>query len=253
MPKRLNILNSWVDDITKEECLKKIEKFVKSSYSRRVHTIFASNPEKIFSVPKHPLVYEEIKNADILLPDGIGVVLAVRFLYGIKISRLPGADMMEEICKLAAKKGYKVFIYGAKEEVNKKAVDILIKRYQGLNIVGRSHGYVKEKDMENLIEKINNSKAEILFVALGSPRQEKWIAEYKNRLNTVKVCQGIGGTLDTIAGNVKRAPVFWQKLNLEWFYRLLLEPKRIKRQKVLPVFLFLILKEKVRLVYASKK
>jgi len=249
---RLKILNIWVDSITKEECLKKIEEFIQTK-EKKVHVIFASNPEKNFSVPKDAVVYNTFRNADILLPDGIGVVLAARLLYGVKIRRLPGADMMEEICKLAAKKGYKVFIYGAKEEVNKKAVDILIKKYRGLNIVGRSHGYVKEKDMDKLIEKINNVKAEILFVALGSPKQERWIAEYKNKLDTVKVCQGIGGTLDTIAGNVKRAPVFWQKLNLEWLYRLISEPKRIKRQKVLPVFAFLILMEKVRLVYVSKK
>jgi len=248
---RLKILNIWVDSITKQEFLKKIEEFIHTK-EKKVHTIFASNPEKNFSVPKDPVVYKIFKDADILLPDGIGVVLAARLLYGIHITRLPGADMMEEICKLAAKKGFKVFVYGAKEEVNKKAVDILIRKYRGLNIVGRSHGYVNEKDMNKLIEKINNSKAEILFVALGSPKQERWIAAYKDKLNTVKVCQGIGGTLDTIAGNVKRAPIFWQRLNLEWLYRLISEPKRIKRQKVLPVFAFLILLEKVK-TYVKKR
>jgi len=122
----------------------------------------------------------------------------------------------------------------------------LKERHGGLNIVGRSHGYVSEQDMAALVEKINASGAEILFLALGSPKQEKWLAAHKDALNTVKVCQGIGGTLDTIAGKVKRAPKIWCRCSAEWLYRLLSEPSRIKRQKVLPVFAMMVVLAKLR-------
>ncbi len=137
--------------------------------------------------------------------------------------------------------GYRVFIYGAKEEVNKKAVERLKEMFPGINIVGRSNGYVSEADMQNLIKQINESKAQVLFVALGSPKQEKWIAEYLPKLN-VNICQGIGGTLDTIAGTVKRAPLFFRKTGTEWIYRLIKQPKRIKRHVVIWVFIFKIIK-----------
>ena len=113
---------------------------------------------------------------------------------------------------------------------------MLAERFPGLKIAGRANGYVKDEEMPGLIEKINESGAAVLFVALGSPKQEKWFAKYKDKLPHVRVVQGIGGTLDTIGGTVKRAPEFWCRHNLEWLYRLLSEPKRIARQRVLPVF-----------------
>jgi N-acetylglucosaminyldiphosphoundecaprenol N-acetyl-beta-D-mannosaminyltransferase len=120
---------------------------------------------------------------------------------------------------------------------------VLKERYPGLKIAGRSDGYVKEDDMTALIDQINESQADILFIALGSPKQEKWFMTHKDALKHVRVCQGIGGTLDTIGGNVKRAPASWCRYNLEWLYRLLSEPKRIRRQIVLPIFAFLVFKE----------
>lgn len=244
MAQRLKILNIWVDNITKEEALEKVKTFVEKG--NRPHMIFASNPEKNFSVPKDPVLYETFRDADILLPDGIGMVLAARIIYGHKLKRIPGAEFFFDVCELAQKEGYRVFVYGSKEEVNRKATDYLKSKYPELNIVGRSNGYVSEEDMGQLIEKINESKAQILFIALGSPKQEKWLTKYKDQLKYVRVCQGVGGTLDTIGGSVKRAPEFWQRVGLEWFYRLITEPKRIKRQKVLPLFALLVLKEKIK-------
>jgi N-acetylglucosaminyldiphosphoundecaprenol N-acetyl-beta-D-mannosaminyltransferase len=115
-----------------------------------------------------------------------------------------------------------------------------------LKISGRANGYVKDDEMGGLIERINASGAAVLFVALGSPKQEKWFARHKGQLTHVRVVQGIGGTLDTIGGNVKRAPEFWCRHNLEWLYRLLSEPKRIARQRVLPIFAWLVLVEWVK-------
>ena len=174
------------------------------------------------------------------------MVLAARILYGARLARVPGSEFIFDICELAAKEGSKIFVYGAKEEVNRAATETLKRRCAGLEISGRSNGYVKDEEMPDLINRINNSEAEILFLALGSPKQEKWFAAYKHALKNVKVCQGIGGTLDTIAGNVKRAPKIWLNLSLEWLYRLISEPKRIKRQKVLPIFAAMVLITKMK-------
>lgn len=246
MNKRLKILNIWVDQLDRKEAIHRVKAFLETG--TRSHAIMASNPEKNFSVPKDAILYDTFKNADLLLPDGIGVVLAARMLYGAYMERIPGSEFIFDICKIAADGNYSVFIYGATENVNKKAVEELINRYPDLKIVGRANGYVKESEMLDLIDRINASKAEILFLALGSPKQEKWYATHKSRLHHVRVVQGIGGTLDTIAGTVKRAPKVWCELKLEWLYRLIMEPKRIKRQKVLPVFVGIVLITKFKLM-----
>ena len=139
-------------------------------------------------------------------------------------------------------------LYGAKEEVYRSAFEILQERLPGLQIVGRCNGYWPEDKMDELVEMINRSGAEILFLALGSPKQERWFAKHRDKLPGVRVCQGIGGTLDVIAGNVKRAPEIFCKLGLKLFYRLAAEPKRWRRQLVLPVFAWQVLMAKVRMI-----
>ena len=123
-----------MDPLTKEECLEKVSGYLQEDSG--LHTIFAVNPEKNFSVPQDPVLQGGVRSADLLIPDGIGVVLAARILHSAKLSRIPGVEFMEAICALAAKKGHKVFVYGAREEVNKKAVDILLKRHPGLDVAG---------------------------------------------------------------------------------------------------------------------
>ncbi|MBE3570325.1 MAG: WecB/TagA/CpsF family glycosyltransferase, partial [Bacillales bacterium] len=132
-----------------------------------------------------------------------------------------------------------VFLYGAKEEVVSKAKENLERQIPGLVISGYENGYVQ--DQSALIQKINNSKAVLLFVALGSPKQELWIREHMNELKHVKVFQGVGGSFDVYSGMVKRAPAFFRKAGLEWLYRLIKEPKRIKRQMALPKFVIKVL------------
>jgi len=246
MQNRIKIMDIWVDPVTREEALNHVSYILNNGTIP--HAIFASNPEKNFFVPKDLELYNIYKEAEILLPDGMGIVAAARILYGLKLKRVPGSEFIFDICKLAAKANHKVFIYGAREDVNRFAVETLRKRFPGLAIVGRSNGYVPEEDMATLIDKINASEAEILFLALGSPFQEKWFVKYKGALQNIKICQGIGGTLDTIAGMVKRAPEVWCKLQLEWLYRLIKDPKRIKRQKVLPVFAAMVLIAKFKIM-----
>lgn len=243
MQKRLKILNIWVDPVTRAEAIQRVSDMLRSG--QRPHSIFASNPEKSFSVPKDPDLHKVFEQADLLLPDGIGMVWAAQVLHGACLERIPGSEFIEDICRLAAKEGYKIFIYGAEEEVNRESARVLKKRYPGLLIAGRANGYSSTAEMPDLIKRINESGAEILFLALGSPKQEKWFATNQDKLTHVRVVQGIGGTLDTIAGKVKRAPEFWCRHSAEWLYRLLTEPRRIKRQKVLPLFLIKVLGAKI--------
>jgi N-acetylglucosaminyldiphosphoundecaprenol N-acetyl-beta-D-mannosaminyltransferase len=248
---RLKILNIWVDVVNREMAQERVRRFL--NYGKRPYSIFASNPEKNFSFAKDPQLLETFRMADLLLPDGVGIVWAAKILYGVNLDRVPGAEFIFDICALAAKERYGIFIYGSKEETNKTAVDKLQKQFSDMQVAGRSNGYVSQSEMPDLIDYINKSRAKILFLALGSPKQEKWFSTYHHELEHVKVCQCIGGTLDTIAGNVKRAPEFWQRVSLEWFYRLLIQPSRIRRQKILPLFVTAVLKDKLRQLISEFK
>ena len=251
MIKRYPILNIWVDAVDMHQVLEKVDEYVKGE--NRPHTIFASNPEKNFSVTKDLILYETFKNADLLIPDGIGIVYAARILYGIRLCRITGIRVMHEICKVSSIRGYKIFIYGAAENVSKAAAEKLEKLFPGIQIVGRANGYLSEATMDDLVKRINESGAQILFLALGSPKQERWFSRYRDRLTNVRVCQGIGGTLDVLAGKAKRAPAVFRRLGLEWLYRLIVDPKRLKRQSVYPVFAILILWEKLKALLVYKK
>jgi N-acetylglucosaminyldiphosphoundecaprenol N-acetyl-beta-D-mannosaminyltransferase len=248
LKKRLNILDIWVDPVGREEALNRVRLFLSGN---KPCSVFAANPEKNFSVPKDPVLYDIFKSADLLIPDGIGIVMAAKILHGAKLSRIPGVEFMRDICRLAANEDKSIFIYGSREEVNKAVAKKLRTQHPRLRVAGRSHGYVMENKMPDLIKYINDSGADILFLALGSPIQEKWFAKYAHELKFITVCQGIGGTLDTIAGSVKRAPAIWREFSLEWLYRLLDEPKRIHRQKVLPIFAFKVLMMKAKLMRRS--
>lgn len=228
-----------VDIISYEQIIKKIEYYIEMNYKRRV--IIAINPEKIINSTKDDQLKKFINGSDILIPDGIGIVIALYLLYGIRTKRITGVDLFHRIIRISKDKKYRIFIYGSKEYINKIAVRRIEERVPGIQIVGKSHGYVADYEMPKLIDKINQSKANILFIGLGSPRQEKWIARYIDCLD-VNVCMGIGGTLDTIAYNKLRSPVMIRRLGFEWLWRLIMEPSRIRRQIKLLYFLVLLAK-----------
>lgn len=226
-PKRIRVLDTPVDCVDMASALDYVDDYVR--HADRPGTILAVNPEKVYALRQNPFLRQFFENAALLIPDGIGVVKAAQWIYRERLRRVAGADLMQRICAAAHGKGYRLFIFGASEDVNREAVEILRRRHPGIGIVGRSHGYVQPIEMDRLIDRINAAGTDILFVALGSPRQEEWMHRYLPRLH-VKICQGIGGTLDTITGAVERAPLAFQAVGLEWFYRLLRQPTRIRRQ-----------------------
>jgi N-acetylglucosaminyldiphosphoundecaprenol N-acetyl-beta-D-mannosaminyltransferase len=211
----------------------------------RPATIVAVNPEKVMKARRDPSLRRFLWNSGLLIPDGIGVVYAVRLLAKERIERVPGSELMPAICASAARHGYTVFLFGADEAVNRRTAEVLAQTYPGLQIVGRHHGFVDDTGMVRVIGQINACRPDILFVALGSPKQELWLETYLPQLH-VKVCQGVGGTFDVIAGKVKRAPRFFRRHNLEWFYRLIKEPRRAMRQAVLPGFVYQLARSKLR-------
>ncbi len=240
-PKRVEILGIPVDCVTMDQAVHWVETALVSDQSR---SVIAMNPEKVIRAGQDAELRRRLQKAGLLIPDGIGIVFGVRLLGLGHLERVPGSELMPMLCERAAKKGYKVFLFGASPEVITDAVQVLRQRYPGLNIVGAQHGYVKEEEMPAVISAINASLAELLFVALGSPKQELWMAQYLPALN-VKVCQGVGGTFDVIAGRVKRAPPAFRMLHLEWLYRLLSQPSRILRQTALPIFAFRVLRKRL--------
>lgn len=172
------------------------------------------------------------------IPDGTGIVWASQKKNGNIKNRITGIDFMLEICSMSVKNNSKIYLYGAKEGIAIKAKHQLEQKYKGINIVGTCNGYT---DTLDVIEKINQSGADILFVGLGSPLQEEFIINNKNRLKNIKIFMPIGGSLDVISGQTKRAPNWMIKFNIEWLYRLMKQPSRIFRQMKLVKFVFLIL------------
>ncbi|MBU2568689.1 MAG: WecB/TagA/CpsF family glycosyltransferase [Gammaproteobacteria bacterium] len=238
MVDRVEVLGVPVDCVDMHGALDAVDLMINSG---KPNTIIALNPEKVIKAQSDSKLLGWLRNASLIIPDGIGVVVAARKLNQVNISRVPGSELMPNICERSVSKGYKLFLYGASQDTIQKAVDRLTERYPGIQIVGFQNGYLPENEMPDLIDRINQSQAQILFVALGSPRQELWMDNYLGELHNIRVCQGVGGTFDVIAGTVKRAPNFFINIHCEWLYRLLSQPSRLIRQTALPVFAFKVL------------
>lgn len=241
-PDRVEILGVPVDCVDIAKAIDWTEDHILTGTSPK--TIIAVNPEKIMIAHDNSELLALMQSAGLLIPDGIGVVFATRFLGLGRMQRVPGAELMPAICELSARKGYRLFLYGGRPEINQRAVARLKEAYRGIRIVGQQHGYLKKEAVPSLITEINDSGAEVLFLALGSPAQELWMAKHLPKLN-IKVCQGVGGTLDVISGVVRRAPLVFRKMHLEWFYRLVTHPNRITRQIVYLDFTLQVIRQRL--------
>ena len=205
-------------------------------------TIIAVNPEKVMTAQKDPQVRDLINGATFQIADGVGMLRASKLKKGTITSRVTGVDMMARLLQFATDDQQPIYLYGAKREVVEKAAMNIERDYPGIPIAGMTDGY--ESDEEALVQRIQDSGARILFVALGSPKQELWIRRNMERLRNVIVFQGVGGSFDVFSGTVKRAPSFFRKTGTEWFYRLCSDPKRLKRQMNLPRFLMRVVTDK---------
>ena len=220
----VNILGVKVNKITMKQAVERAETF----FDGKPHMVFTPNPEIIMECKKDEDLKNTINSADMVLPDGIGVVIASKFVKNPVPERVGGFDFVCELLKT----NHSFYFFGSKPGVAQKAMENMIK--QGVNVVGCHHGYFKEDD--DIIQDIIDKKPDVLVVCLGAPKQEKWIAKNIEKLN-VPISIGAGGSLDVLAGEVERAPEIYQKLCIEWLYRALKEPKkRVPRIMKLPVF-----------------
>ncbi len=218
---------------SKEEILDNIFK------SKKQNIIYNINPLIIMNFLHNEKVKSEINKSNYNIPDGSGIVLASLLTSHNIRESIPGVELMEEICERSIQNKYKIYLYGSKEESVKKTKEILEEKYPKIQIVGYLNGYNKDKEKD--AKKITSSKCDILFVALGSPYQEEFIMKNKELFKDIKIIMPVGGSFDAISGNVKRAPKIFQKLKLEWLYRMVKEPKRLKNLFSLIKFGFLAL------------
>ncbi|MFA5929099.1 MAG: WecB/TagA/CpsF family glycosyltransferase [Candidatus Margulisiibacteriota bacterium] len=237
MPDKIDILGVKIDDLTMPEAVAKVDEYVQSF---QPHLIVTPNPEIIISTKTDQEIKDIVNSAALALPDGVGVVLAGKLLNTPFQSRVPGIDLMENTVRLAAEKSYGIYLLGASPAVVQIAAKKLQGQYPQLRVVGTMHGYFKtEEEEQEVIADILEAKPDILYIGMGSPRQEKLAAKYLQKL-LVPVIICVGGSFDVISGYLKRAPKWMQKTGLEWLFRFFQQPSRWRRMLALPWFLWLV-------------
>ncbi len=196
------------------------------------------NAAKVVNMRLNPTLREDVLRSDMILADGMGVVWATRLLSSNPLpARVTGIDIMYGVFKRGNTKGYRVFLFGATEEVSLEVAKRLKEQYPGVVLAGRRNGYFSDEEEEGIARQIAASKADILFVAITSPKKENFMARWTETMN-VPVVHGVGGSFDVMAGMVERAPDSWQNLGLEWLYRVKQEPRRLWKRYVVTNSLF---------------
>lgn len=240
MRKLIIILGVPVDDLNLEETLDRIGELVERGRTRgKSHQVVTINADFVVKAMGDPELRYLLQEADLATADGMPLVWGARLLGVSLESRVAGADLVPALAERAAQKGYKLYLLGAAPGIADRAAHILQERYPGLQIVGvcsPSYSSVLEMDT-SVLDEIKAARPDILLVAFGNPKQEKWIGMYRRQLK-VPVMIGIGGTLDLIAGDKKRAPLWMQRTGLEWLYRLIQEPGRLWRRYVVDLLVF---------------
>lgn len=242
MRKITHILNVPFDAVTMSEAVNKVMSFLSDGGQ---HIICTPNPEIVMEAQHDRELMEILKASDLVVPDGIGVVWASKYSEIKLKERVAGYDLTQAVFHKMKDTKETVYFFGGAPGVAAAAAKKMMKQHEGLKIIGTHNGYFNEKEEKKIIDDIKSHSPSILLVGLGAPKQEKWI--YDNlRFTGAKVCIGVGGSFDAMAGTVKRAPKLFQKLNLEWFYRLATQPTRLKRMLRLPKFVLAVFKQKKR-------
>ncbi len=235
----VNILGSSIHQLDVAGTLNQIGTWIATpaSVCRQICTV---NPEFIMDARRDAIFAAVLARADLRVPDGVGVLWAARWLGASLHQRVTGSDGIYQICQRAAVQGWRVYLLGAREGVAERAAQILAARYAGLRVVGSYAGSPDEADWPTIHDRLTAAQPDILFVAYGHPRQDLWIDRHRQEL-PVKVALGIGGAFDFVTGVTQRAPVWMQRLGLEWMHRLISQPWRWRRMVKLPLFVLLVL------------
>lgn len=231
MSEKIKVMNVWYNNVTPEEAAHEIAA-LETGKTSIVVTPNAEIAENCFRDVK---LLEAVNGADYTLPDGIGVVLASKLCGTPLKSRAAGYDTALALLPLMARSNRSLYLLGSKPGIAERAAENIKAKNPGLQICGLRDGYFNEGETDSVIRAVNESGADTVFVALGSPKQELFMYENRDKIKA-RVMIGLGGTLDGFAGTVKRAPELFIKLNLEWFYRLVCQPSRLPRMMKLPAF-----------------
>ena len=228
---KIEVLGVAFDDVTMEQAAELGGKMLQED---RFHYVVTPNPEFILAAEKDESFRAVLNAADLVIPDGIGVIYSAKILGTPLSERVPGIEFSAKMLEKLNEMGGRLFLLGAKPGVAEKAGENICAQYPNIVLCGTQDGYFK--DEEEVILKVAAARPDLIFVCLGAPKQEKWMARWGQHTGA-KMAIGLGGCLDVYAGNVERAPEAWQKLGMEWAYRLKKEPKRITRMAKLPLVL----------------
>jgi N-acetylglucosaminyldiphosphoundecaprenol N-acetyl-beta-D-mannosaminyltransferase len=238
---RITLMGCTVDNLTMEETLGKVEGFIASGLP---HQHVVVNVDKLVKASRDPELRAIINGCALVNVDGMPVVWASRLLGKPLKERVAGVDLFEALMRRAAEKGWRVFLLGAREEVVGKVAETYAPKYPGLLLAGYRNGYWRDEEEQLVAEQVRLSGADLLFVAISSPKKEQFLGKYQAHMR-VPFAMGVGGTFDVAIGKVKRAPRWMQKAGLEWFYRFLQEPRRMFRRYFIEdmAFVGLLIKE----------
>ena len=245
MTKRIDILKTHVDVLTMEETMTVIENAIHNG--QQLHHV-AINAGKIVAMQHDETLRESVNAADVMNADGQAVVWASKFLGEPLPERVAGIDLMQNLVELAHNKGYKIYLLGAKQEIIEKMNAIYAEKYNDQLVVGYRNGYFNKAEEAQVAQEIANTNANMLFVAITSPKKENFLYAYKEVLKNVNFIMGVGGSFDVISGKTTRAPLWMQNIGIEWFYRFLQEPKRMWKRYLVgnTKFILLVLKARFR-------
>jgi N-acetylglucosaminyldiphosphoundecaprenol N-acetyl-beta-D-mannosaminyltransferase len=233
----ITILGVRVDDVTYEEALSHIERYVEDGGTHQVATV---NVEFIMEARRNPAFRRILAQADLCVPDGVGVLWAARRQGCPLRQRVAGVDLVEKIVARGAARGWRIYFLGAAPGVAERAATVLAGRYPGLKVAGCYAGSPRPEEEDEIVGWVRAARPDVLFVAYGAPKQDLWVARNQARIG-VPVAVGVGGSFDYIAGVARRAPEWAQRAGLEWLHRLVKEPWRWRRQLVIPRFVLLVL------------
>lgn len=223
-----------------DQTIDRLESFIKEGTP---HQVVTADSNGIVLAQSDSELFEILNTAELVTADSVGVIWAAKRKGEPLPERVSGVDIFAKLCQRSAEKGYRIFLLGSAPGVAEMAAERCRLLYPGCNIVGSKHGYFPEDSDELIAQEVAEAKPDILFVAMGMPRQEKFIHRTQDIVKA-PIAIGVGGTLDVFSGRVKRAPAWVQKLKMEWVWRTLQNPKKLAKVKNLPVFVRMVLKEK---------
>jgi N-acetylglucosaminyldiphosphoundecaprenol N-acetyl-beta-D-mannosaminyltransferase len=234
------LLGLPIHNVDMAAALDRIDGYIRSG---RPHHVVTADASMLVMAQSDSCLHAILERADLITPDSAGILWAARRSGRPLRERVSGVEIVERLCALSPERGYRIFFLGAGPGVAQEAAERMSRRYPGCKMVGARHGYFTDEEMPQILSEIREAQPDVLCVALGIPKQEKWIQAHRDEC-CASVLIGVGGTLDVLSGRTRRAPRFMQALRLEWLWRVLSNPRKINKVLLLPRFVRLVKAER---------